>query len=74
MSQLSGLCGPGAGLRNVEVPLAEIDSIFDSIFTPVDKSPRDAQSSAKPNQIRLYDSNEHLQVDTARTGDGPLAN
>ncbi|KAI9037264.1 transcription factor domain-containing protein [Aspergillus affinis] len=46
VSQLSGLCGPGAGLRNVEVPLAEIDSIFDSIFTPVDKSPPDSQLSA----------------------------
>ncbi|PLB54195.1 C6 finger domain protein [Aspergillus steynii IBT 23096] len=68
VSQLSGLCGPGAGLRNVEVPLAEIDSIFDSIFTPVDKSPKDSQSSSKPNQIRIYDSNEHLQVDTARIG------
>ena len=26
------LSGPGAGLRNVEMPIAEIESIFDSIF------------------------------------------
>lgn len=30
--QLMDLSEPGAGLRNVEMPIAEIESIFDSIF------------------------------------------
>ncbi|KAA8642069.1 transcription factor domain-containing protein [Aspergillus tanneri] len=60
VSQLSGLCGPGAGLRNVEMPLAEIDSIFDSIFTPLSKDPSDSQTSSGTNRIRIYDSNEDL--------------
>ncbi|KAL4893278.1 hypothetical protein BDV59DRAFT_207778 [Aspergillus ambiguus] len=34
VKQLGGLCGPGAGLRHVDIPLAEIDSMFDSIFAP----------------------------------------
>ncbi|KAE8353863.1 hypothetical protein BDV28DRAFT_164621 [Aspergillus coremiiformis] len=59
--QLGGLCGPGAGLRSVEMPLAEIDSIFDSIFGQNGDEPDfDASSTSGANSVRLYGSNEDI--------------
>lgn len=59
--QLGGLCGPGAGLRSVEMPFAEIDSIFDSIFgSNVDEIKPDPNSKSVSNPVRLYGSNEDM--------------
>jgi hypothetical protein len=33
-NQLVGFSEPGAGLSNVEMPIAEIETLFDSIFGP----------------------------------------
>ncbi|KAE8387401.1 C6 finger domain protein [Aspergillus alliaceus] len=59
--QLGGLCGPGAGLRSVEMPFADIDSIFDSIFGPnLDETNSNANSTFVSNPVRLYGSNEDI--------------
>ncbi|KAE8371098.1 C6 finger domain protein [Aspergillus bertholletiae] len=59
--QLGGLCGPGAGLRSVEMPFAEIDSIFDSIFgSNSDEVHPDPKSKPVSNPVRLYGSNEDI--------------
>ncbi|KAF9883969.1 hypothetical protein FE257_002410 [Aspergillus nanangensis] len=62
VKQLGGLCGPGAGLRHVDMPLAEIDSIFDSIFAPRADEPTilHDQTPEVPNPVRLYGSNEDI--------------
>ncbi|EAU34817.1 predicted protein [Aspergillus terreus NIH2624] len=60
VKQLSGLCGPGAGLRHVDIPMAEIDSMFDSIFAPADEPVGKALSPHARNPIRLYGSNEDI--------------
>ncbi|GAB1194129.1 hypothetical protein APSETT444_003370 [Aspergillus pseudonomiae] len=59
--QLGGLCGPGAGLRSVEMPFAEIDSIFDSIFgAHADEINPDSNLKSVSNPVRLYGSNEDM--------------
>lgn len=59
--QLGGLCGPGAGLRSVEMPFAEIDSIFDSIFgSNVDEINPSPNSKSVYSPVRLYGSNEDI--------------
>ncbi|KAB8254354.1 C6 finger domain protein [Aspergillus pseudonomiae] len=59
--QLGGLCGPGAGLRSVEMPFAEIDSIFDSIFgAHADEINPDSNLKSVSNPVRLYGSNEDI--------------
>lgn len=59
--QLGGLCGPGAGLRSVEMPFAEIDSIFDSIFgSNVDEINPSPNSKSVSSPVRLYGSNEDI--------------
>ena len=53
------LSGPGAGLRNVEMPIAEIESIFDSIF---------AGDQTNRNENGNCNGTIHGQAD----GDSPL--
>ena len=45
----------------VDIPLAEIDSMFDSIFAPsADEPVGNARSPHAQNPVRLYGSNEDM--------------
>ncbi|KAL3251448.1 hypothetical protein ABHI18_010657 [Aspergillus niger] len=61
MQKLARLCGPSATLRNVGTPMAEIESMFDSVFprNPVETL-RDFQSAQPVNAVQLYGSNEDI--------------
>ncbi|KAE8149922.1 C6 finger domain protein [Aspergillus avenaceus] len=59
-NQLGGLCGQGAGLRSVEMPFAEIDSIFDSIFGTNQNEATSDRPGPESNPVRLYGSNEDI--------------
>lgn len=61
MQKLARLCGPSATLRNVGTPMAEIESMFDSVFprNPVETL-RDFQSAQPVNAVQLYGSNEDM--------------
>ncbi|OJZ80683.1 hypothetical protein ASPFODRAFT_65671 [Aspergillus luchuensis CBS 106.47] len=61
MQKLAKLCGPSATLRNVGTPMAEIESMFDSVFprNPVETI-RDLQSAQSVNTVQLYGSNEDI--------------
>ncbi|XHG05075.1 hypothetical protein AWENTII_008325 [Aspergillus wentii] len=58
-NQLVNLSGPGAGLRNVETPIAEIESIFDSIFASDPGAPVDTNPSVS-DLVQIYGSNEDI--------------
>lgn len=61
-NQLVGLTDPGAGLPNVEMPISEIENIFDTIFAP----PREkdisssASSSLPADVVQVYGSDEDM--------------
>lgn len=62
-NQLVGLSEPGAGLSNVEMPISEIETLFDSIFGPK----HNATSSINPPpslhqhaQVQIYGSDEDM--------------
>ncbi|KAJ9216516.1 transcriptional regulator family: Fungal Specific TF [Paecilomyces variotii] len=61
-NQLVGLTDPGAGLPNVEMPISEIENIFDTIFAP----PREkdisssASSSLPADVVQIYGSDEDI--------------
>lgn len=61
MQKLAKLCGPSATLRNVGTPMAEIESMFDSVFarTPVETL-RDLQPAQPVNTVQLYGNNEDM--------------
>ncbi|PWY77261.1 hypothetical protein BO94DRAFT_588597 [Aspergillus sclerotioniger CBS 115572] len=61
MQKLARMCGPGAGLRNVGMPIAKIESIFDSVFARNStKTSRGSQSAPLANTVQLYGSNEDI--------------
>ncbi|GKZ37473.1 hypothetical protein AbraIFM66950_009023 [Aspergillus brasiliensis] len=61
MQKLARLCGPSATLRNVGTPMAEIESMFDSVFprNPAETL-RDLQFVQPVNTVQLYGSNEDI--------------
>ncbi|GKZ50103.1 hypothetical protein AbraIFM66951_002950 [Aspergillus brasiliensis] len=61
MQKLATLCGPSATLRNVGTPMAEIESMFDSVFprNPAETF-RDLQFVQPVNTVQLYGSNEDM--------------
>ncbi|KAL2004046.1 hypothetical protein VTN02DRAFT_844 [Thermoascus thermophilus] len=62
-NQLVGLSDPGAGLCNVEMPIAEIENIFDSIFAP-QKEEKEKESSgvtpAPTDAVQIYGSDQDI--------------
>lgn len=66
-NQLMDLSSPGAGLRNVEMPISEIESIFDSIFAGEQGSGHEngnEMSVASPpvDMVQMYGSYEDMYV------------
>jgi hypothetical protein len=61
LSHLVGMSGPGAGLRSIDTPMEEIESIFDSVFAP---SPGEAAHELGPSLVldlvQLYGSDEDM--------------
>lgn len=66
-NQLMDLSSPGAGLRNIEMPISEIESIFDSIFAGEQGSGNESGneiSVASPpvDMVQMYGSYEDMYV------------
>lgn len=65
--QLMDLSEPGAGLRNVEMPIAEIESIFDSIFAGEQGGTDVPNANVQfpiANLVQMYGSYEDMYVET----------
>jgi hypothetical protein len=59
-NQLAGLSDPGAGLRDVEMPIAEIESLFDSIFLPQKDKMIPEPNPAPSNVLQIYGSDQDM--------------
>jgi hypothetical protein len=56
-----GMSGPGDGLRSVDTPMEEIESIFDSVFAPVPGQPvNELDPSLVSDLVQLYGSDEDM--------------
>lgn len=56
-----GMSGPGAGVRSVDTPMEEIDSIFDSVFAPIAGEPvHELGPSLVSDLVQLYGSDEDM--------------
>ncbi|PWY69500.1 C6 finger domain protein [Aspergillus heteromorphus CBS 117.55] len=61
VQRLARLCGPGAGLRHVGTPLAEIESIFDSVFPRLPAETGGDSHAAQPsNAVQLFGTNADI--------------
>ncbi|RAK99643.1 transcription factor domain-containing protein [Aspergillus ibericus CBS 121593] len=60
MQKLARMCGPGAGLRNVGMPIAEIETIFDSVFARNPAETDGGLHTPRANTVQLYGSNEDI--------------
>ncbi|PYI10631.1 hypothetical protein BO78DRAFT_404096 [Aspergillus sclerotiicarbonarius CBS 121057] len=60
MRKLARMCGPGAGLRSVGMPIAEIESIFDSVFARNPAETTRGSLAPLANTVQLYGSNEDI--------------
>lgn len=61
-NQLIGLTDPGAGLPNVEMPISEIENIFDTIFAPSsEKEMLTSDNGSLPTEVvQVYGSDEDM--------------
>lgn len=61
-NQLVGLSDPGAGLCNVEMPIAEIENIFDSIFAPQKEKEKELSgvTPALTDAVQIYGSDQDM--------------
>ncbi|KAL1847065.1 hypothetical protein Plec18170_008841 [Paecilomyces lecythidis] len=61
-NQLIGLTDPGAGLPNVEMPISEIENIFDTIFAPSsEKEMLTSDNGSLPTEVvQVYGSDEDI--------------
>lgn len=56
-----GMSGPGAGVRSVDTPMEEIESIFDSVFAPIAGEPvHELDPSLVSDLVQLYGSDEDM--------------
>ncbi|PKX90767.1 transcription factor domain-containing protein [Aspergillus novofumigatus IBT 16806] len=58
---LVGMSGPGAGLRSIDTPMEEIESIFDSVFAPIPgEAAHELDPSLASDLVQLYGSDEDI--------------
>ncbi|KAK9638373.1 hypothetical protein HCH54_009231 [Aspergillus fumigatus] len=61
LSQLVDMSGPGAGLRSIDTPMEEIESIFDSVFAPIPgEATQELDPSLASDLVQLYGSDEDM--------------
>ncbi|EAW19502.1 transcription factor domain-containing protein [Aspergillus fischeri NRRL 181] len=61
LSHLVGMSGPGAGLRSIDTPMEEIESIFDSVFAPIPgEATHELDPSLVSDLVQLYGSDEDI--------------
>ncbi|KAF4246283.1 hypothetical protein CNMCM8980_008782 [Aspergillus fumigatiaffinis] len=61
LSHLVGMSGPGAGLRSIDTPMEEIESIFDSVFAPIPgEAAHELDPSLVSDLVHLYGSDEDI--------------
>jgi hypothetical protein len=55
------MSGPGAGLRSIDTPMEEIESIFDSVFAPIPgEAAHELDPSLVSDLVQLYGSDEDM--------------
>ncbi|KAL5688725.1 hypothetical protein EMGR_000467 [Emarellia grisea] len=55
------MSGPGAGLRSIDTPMEEIESIFDSVFAPIPgEATQELDPSLASDLVQLYGSDEDM--------------
>ncbi|KAH2081950.1 hypothetical protein KXX03_003845 [Aspergillus fumigatus] len=61
LSQIVDMSGPGAGLRSIDTPMEEIESIFDSVFAPIPgEATQELDPSLASDLVQLYGSDEDM--------------